>query len=153
MTDDNTIYALKNRPLTSDHDLTRLVTAMLEKAYVARVWLMLLDDELRSTDVIIPIDDLPSDPTEPIAMPLGGAVTASAGFGARVAQIVDQTPAEAVVVVWERPGAPGADPDTLDWIDGMRRAFAGHPDALRAQLILSEDGAHMIGEPAQRRVA
>lgn len=153
MTDDDTIYALAHRPLTNDHDLTRLVTALLEKAHARRVWLMLLDDELRSTDVIIPIDDLPPDPSEPVAMPIDGAVTASTGFGARVAQIVDQTPAEAVVVVWERPGAPGADPDTLAWIDGMRRAFTAHPDALRAQLILSEDGAHLIGEPAQRRAA
>ncbi|MGO1838056.1 MAG: hypothetical protein ACTH0E_00920 [Candidatus Microbacterium stercoravium] len=153
MTDDNTIYALKNRPLTSDHDLTRLVTALLEQAYVSRVWLMLLDDDLRSTDVIIPIDDLPTDPMAATAMPVDGPVAACDGLGVRVAQIVDQTPASAVVVIWERPGAAGADPDTLAWIDGMRRAFLKQPDGLRAQLVLTDDGAHMIGEPAQRYVA
>ncbi|WP_156759402.1 hypothetical protein [Microbacterium karelineae] len=150
MTDFDSLQMLRTRPLTDDRDLVRLVSALLGTASTARVWLLLLDDEMRSTEVLIPIDDLPADAGAVVAMPSDGPVAAAEMLGARVADIVRDAPVSAVVVVWERPGAPGARADTLAWIDAMRTAFASDPRALRAQLVLSDEGAHVIGEPARR---
>ena len=73
MTDTTALAELDYRPLTDDRDIERLVNVLLERPSAARTWIMLLDDQLRSTRVIIPIDDLPNDPQAPAAMPSGGA--------------------------------------------------------------------------------
>src|SRR5699024_4295995 len=112
---------LRNRALTDDRDLTRFVTALLERAEKRRTWLLLIDDAMRMTDVMIPIDDLPADPNEAVAMPASGAVSAADGVAHRVAQIIDETPAGCVVVVWERPDPPGPTSDVAAWAAAMRR--------------------------------
>jgi hypothetical protein len=103
--------------------------------------------------VIIPIDDLPQDPQSPAAMPSGGPVSAARVFGDRIAQIIEQTPAAAVVVIWERVGGAGADPSLMRWVEGMRDGFAANPSALRAQLVLTDEGVRTLGRSALRRAA
>ena len=144
MRDNDVVAQLTRRPLTDDRDVERLMGELLEKAVVRRLWIMLLDDQWRSTKVLIPIDDLPRDPQAPAAMPMAGPVSAAIALGARIAQIIDQTPAAAVIVAWERPKR---DPRLMRWVEGMRRGFVHNPHALRAQLVLSEDGIHLLGEP------
>lgn len=153
MTDATALAELDYRPLTDDRDIERLVNVLLERPSVARTWIMLLDDQLRSTRVIIPIDDLPNDPQAPAAMPSGGPVSAARVLGDRIAQIVDQTPAASVVVIWERPGVPGTDPHLIRWVEGMREGFSRNPLALRAQLVLTDEGARILGGSASSRVA
>src|SRR5699024_3045183 len=122
----------------------------LERALVTRAWLLLLDGAGRMTDAVLPIDDLPDDPTEAVAMPSVGTVSAADLLARRVAQIVGETPAGAVVVVWERPGAPGESADLQRWAGPMRDAFANDPAGLRAQFVLTADGAHLLAEPQVR---
>ena len=153
MTDIERLAALDHRPLTDDADLEFLVSALLHKAHDSRVWIMLLDDQWRSTKAIIPIDDLPSNPQAPMAMPSGGPLSAARVFGERIAQVVEQTPAAAVVVIWERPGPSGADPNLLRWVDGMRAGFAGNPRALRAQMVLTSEGVKVLRHPRLRTAA
>ncbi|WP_110589245.1 hypothetical protein [Microbacterium suaedae] len=150
MTHDKTLEFFRGRPLTDDRELSRLVAALLDEAITDRVWLLLLDDEMRWTEVVIPIDELPVDASEVVAMPSGGPIEAAAMLGSRVADIVRQTPVASVIVVWERPGASGARADTLAWADAMRAAFVESPDALRAQLVLTDEGAHLLGAPVRR---
>lgn len=153
MTHDTTLEKLRRSPLTDDRDLVRFVGGMLHNAITTRLWVILLDDEMRSTDVILPLDDAPEDPRAVVAMLSSGPVRAAQMLGERVAKIIDHTPARAVAVVWERPGPPGASGDTLLWVGAMREAFARNPGALRAQLVLSDEGAHLIGEPVSKRAA
>ncbi len=153
MTKNENLLDLDHRPLTDDRDLERLVGALLDQAHVARAWIMLLDDQWRSTKVIIPINDLPQDPRTPAAMPSSGPVSAARVFGDRIAQIIEQTPAAAVVVIWERPGEPGTDPNLMRWVEGMRDGFASNPRGLRAQLVLSGEGVRTLGGSALSRAA
>lgn len=150
MVDSTILNTLRDRPMTDDRDLTRFVTALLERAIAPRAWLLLIDSAGRMTDVLMPIDNLPEDPTETVAMPASGAVCAADLLATRVSQIVDETPAGAVVVVWERPGPPGGGSDLRRWSEPMRAAFAHHPDGLRAQFVLADDGAHLVSEPQAR---
>lgn len=153
MTQNENLLDVDHRPLTDDRDLERLVGALLDTALVERAWIMLLDDQWRSTKVIIPINDLPQDPMSPAAMPSSGPVSAARVFGERIAQIIEQTPAAAVVVIWERPGGPGSDPKLMRWVDGMRDGFAANPRALRAQLVLTNEGVRTLGRSALRPAA
>jgi len=153
MTDHDALADLDRRPLTDDRDLERYLTALMRKGSVWRTWVMLLDDQWRSTKVIIPIDGLPKDPQEPAAMPSGGPVSAARVLGVRIAEIVEQTPAAAAVVIWERPGGVGADPKLDRWVSGMREAFAAGPEALRAQVLLGDEGAKVLGDAVLRRAA
>lgn len=150
MTDSMTLDVLRDRPLTDDRDLTRFVTAFLERARTTRAWLLLLDGAMRMTDATIPVEDLPEDPTATVAMPSSGAVSAADALSQRVAQVVDETPAASVVVVWERPDPPGSGPSVRPWAAAMRDAFSRNPAGLRAQFVLTDDGAHLIGEPMVR---
>ncbi len=150
MVDSTTLNTLRDRPMTDDRDLTRFVTALLERAVEPRAWLLFIDSAGCMTDVMMPIDGLSGDPTETVAMPASGAVSAADLLATRVSQIVDETPAGAVVVVWERPGGPGRSSDLRRWSEPMRAAFAHQPDGLRAQFVLADDGAHLVSEPQVR---
>lgn len=151
MTDDKTLDALRELRMTDDRLIARYVTALLEEAAAVRPWILLLDHELRWLPVAIPIDDMPADPYTVAAIPRGGPVPIAELFARRVVQIVDDTDAGAAVIVWERPGAPGVDEDTLGWVRAMRGAFDDDPTRLRAQLLLSGAGAQIVGEPARLR--
>ncbi|WP_221584074.1 hypothetical protein [Microbacterium sp. G2-8] len=146
MTDLHGIDALRTRPLTHDRDLTALVNALLPTACTRRLWVMLLDDEMRSTDVLMPIDDIPKDPTQIAAMPASGPVTVAQTLGQQIARIVQQTPVAYAVVVWERTGSALVDAVDREWIAGMRQGFASNASALRAQFVLSDDGAEIIAD-------
>lgn len=148
-----TIDELDDRPLNDDRDLSRLVNALLERALGRRVWFLLLDGSLRWTKVIIPIDDVPSDPHEVAAMPSDGPVTTAQLLAARFSEIVRATPADHIVVVWERTGAPTLDETDLAWIDAVEAAFAEDPAALRAQLVLTDDGARLVRRATEERAA
>ncbi|NHI16726.1 hypothetical protein [Microbacterium excoecariae] len=141
---DNEIEALKDRPLTRDDDLVRLVASLLDTATVARVWLLLLDARMRSTGVLIPLDDRAADPSDVAAMPSSGAITAAELTGQVIARVVRQTPASYAVVAWERPGPARLTLADRSWIRQMTRAFADDPEALRAQLVVSDEGVALV---------
>jgi hypothetical protein len=41
----------------------------------------------------------------------------------------------------------------MRWVEGMRDGFAANPSALRAQLVLTDEGVRTLGRSALRRAA
>jgi hypothetical protein len=118
-------------PLSTDADLLAMATEFVGPALRRQVWMITLDDEQRLGPLVSQIDDVPVD-ADPIDV-------------ARLADtfrfVVREVPgAASVVLVWERPGSPDVRMQEADWIAGLAATDA----PIRAQLISSDDGVHLV---------
>jgi hypothetical protein len=121
-------------PLTTDADLVAMATDLVGTAIRRQTWLLLLDDEQRLAPVVVPMDGVPVD-----ADPRHVATLA-----ARLAELVESVPeAASIVLVWERPGGADVRMQEADWIAGLAASAA----PIRAQLVASDDGVHLV-DPA-----
>jgi hypothetical protein len=67
-----------------------------------------------------------------------------ATLAARLTELVEGVPGAAcVVLVWERPGSADVRMQEADWIAGLAASDA----PIRAQLLASDDGVHLV-DPA-----
>jgi hypothetical protein len=121
-------------PLTTDADLVAMATDLVGRAVRRQTWLFVLDDELRLSPVVVPMDGVPAD-ADPQHIAL---------LAARLTDLVAMVDgAGSVVLVWERPGTADVRMQEADWIAGL--AATGAP--IRAQLVASDDGVQVI-DPA-----
>ncbi|RIX31018.1 hypothetical protein [Amnibacterium setariae] len=121
-------------PLTTDADLVAMATDLVGTAIRRQTWLLLLDDEQRLAPVVVPMDGVPVD-ADPRHI---------ATLAARLAELVESVPeAASIVLVWERPGGADVRMQEADWIAGL----AATPAPIRAQLVASDDGVHLV-DPA-----
>ena len=121
-------------PLTTDADLVAMATDLVGTAIRRQTWLLLLDDEQRLAPVVVPMDGVPVD-ADPRHI---------ATLAARLAELVESVPeAASIVLVWERPGGADVRMQEADWIAGL----AASPAPIRAQLVASDDGVHLV-DPA-----
>ncbi|GAB2506617.1 hypothetical protein GCM10027064_00130 [Microbacterium petrolearium] len=127
-----------------DAGLEMLVRALLGGAYAPRVWLLFLDARGRLTDPILPIDGLPRDPRSRVRDPELGEVTHAELLARRAADFAGLVRADAVVLVWERPGRHRVAGGLREWIGGIAAAADGAGLALRRQVVLSSSGARVV---------
>lgn len=121
-------------PLTTDADLVAMATEFVGAAIRRQTWLFVLDDEQRLSPIVIPMDGVPAD-ADPAHVSL---------LAARLTELVEGVPgAASVVLVWERPGSADVRMQEADWIAGL----AGSDAPIRAQLLASDDGVHVV-DPA-----
>jgi hypothetical protein len=121
-------------PLSTDADLIAMATELVGPAIRRQTWLFVLDDEQRLSPVVLPMDGVPAD-----ADPDHIATLAD-----RLTDLVAMVPgAASVVLVWERTGTADVRMQEADWIAGLAATDA----PIRAQLLASDDGVHLV-DPA-----
>jgi hypothetical protein len=121
-------------PLTTDADLVAMATELVGSAIRRQTWLFVLDDEQRLAPIVVPMDGVPAD-ADPVHV---------ATLAARLTELVEGVPSAAsVVLVWERPGSADVRMQEADWIAGLAASDA----PVRAQLLASDDGVHLV-DPA-----
>lgn len=121
-------------PLTTDDDIERRVTELIGRANSRQLWLLFLDEQDIQLPLLIPIDGLPTEPTDED----GGRVVE------RVRELMGEIGACAVVAVLERYGSASLTAQDAAWIRSLRSACAEKNVALRAQLLSHRTGVRLV---------
>jgi hypothetical protein len=119
-------------PLPTDADLLAMARETVGSANQRQTWLFLLTDEDRVSQALLPIID---------GIPVDADPDDIARFAETITTVVDSVEdVRSAVLVWERHGTADVRMQEADWIAGL--AASGAP--IRAQLIASDDGVHLI---------
>lgn len=122
------------QPMPTDADLVAMANEFVGTAIRRQTWMFTLDDDQRLGPLVSPIDGVPVD-ADPAHI---------ARLAATLTRIVDEVAeAASVVLVWERPGSAAVRMQEADWIAGLAATDA----PIRAQLLSSDDGVHLV-DPA-----
>lgn len=118
-------------PMSTDADLLAMANELVGPAIRRQTWMFTLDDAQRLGPVVSPIDGIPVDADPAHVARLAATLTA----------IVEEIEGvESVLLVWERPGSAEVRMQEADWI----AALAATDAPIRAQLLASDDGVHLI---------
>lgn len=146
----------RDRILATDSDLQDQLTLLLQEANHRQVWLLLLDQDSRLTEPLMPMDDYPKTPDELCDTEDLGLVPFSEVLVERARMVCEVVGAREFVFVWERRGS-----DRFTAVDrAWARAVAGEAAAasrsgggafgmsavqpLRAQFVLHNTGLRQL---------
>ena len=127
-----------------DARLHELIELMLTAAIRRQLWLLFLDGADRMSEVIMPTDDFPHDPHEPVVAGDLGPTTAAQLLAARLPLMCEAVGASQLVLVWEREGDDEFPDEELAWARAMAEALHGTHVRLRAQFMLHDDGLRAL---------
>ncbi|WP_309069400.1 hypothetical protein [Microbacterium sp.] len=127
-----------------DARLHELIELMLSGALRRQLWLLFLDANDRMSDVILPTDDFPHAPDEPVVSGDLGPTTAARLMAARLPPMCEAIGASQVVLVWEREGDDGFQVEELAWARAISQALHGADVRMRAQFVLHDDGLRAL---------
>lgn len=127
-----------------DARLYELIELMLSGAIRRQLWLLFLDAQDRMSDVIMPTDDFPSDPDDPVIAGDLGPTTAAQLLAARIPLMCEAIGAAQIVLVWEREGDEEFGPEERAWAGAMAEALHGTHVRLRGQFVLHDDGLRAL---------
>jgi sugar phosphate isomerase/epimerase len=122
-------------PLITDQDVERRVADLIGRANSRQLWLLFLDESDIQLPLLVPIEGLPSEPTDEQA----DAVLE------RVREVMGEIGATAVITVLERYGAPSLTMQDAAWVRALRRGCSRRGVTLRAQLLSHRTGVRWIG--------
>lgn len=123
-------------PLTTDRDIERRVADLIGRANSRQLWLLFLDELDLQLPVLIPIEGLPSEPTDDQA----GVVVD------RLRELMGEIGAVAVVIVHERYGSSSLRVQDAAWVRSLRRGCVAHGVTLRGQLLSHRTGVRWIAD-------
>jgi len=127
-------------PISTDTDIEQRVATLLQRAIRRQWWTLYLDVDDRQRPVLMPMPGYPADPREPC----GDEGTAAEVLANRLASIVARIEAAKVIFVWERPGDDELTNGDRAWAGALGSACRDAGVAVRAQLILHDDGVRWI---------
>ncbi len=122
------------QPLRTDAEIERRVDELIGRANSRRLWLLFLDASDVQLPVLIPLDDLPAQPTTEQAIRVLEVVR----------ELMGEIDAAAVITVLERYGPIGLTPQDAAWNAALRNAAREQGIALRAQLLSHRSGVRQI---------
>lgn len=112
-------------PLTTDDAIERFVRDIIGRALRRQVWSFFLDPDGMLTGPVIPVEDLPAEPQP----------DDSAKFGALIGTAAEMVEAQAVILVWERPGAPLLTSADRRWLRTFHDGLSARDVDVRAVLV------------------
>lgn len=129
--------------LQTDSDVLRFAKEILPRAGRRETWLVFLDRERVVLPIMMPIEDLPSDPHEFVELPTGAEMfpTTLARVAEGVAELAD---AEAAVIIWERCDDDKLSQLEIDSVLALDESFALVGVPIVAQLLCHSDGIRLI---------
>ena len=122
-------------PLTTDDDIERRVADLVGRANSRQLWLLFLDEVDVQLPLLIPIEELPLEPTNEQASEVVS----------RVRELMGEIGASAVIVVLERYGSAALTAQDAAWVRSLRRGCEERGVTLRAQLLSHRTGVRWIG--------
>jgi hypothetical protein len=123
-------------PLTTDQDIERRVADLIGRANSRQLWLLFLDEVDVQLPLLIPIEGLPSQPTDEQAERVVG----------RVRELMSEIGASSVVTVLERYGSATLSAQDAAWVRSLRHGCVEQGVTLRAQLLSHRTGVRWIAE-------
>ncbi|WP_159502170.1 hypothetical protein [Microbacterium sp. 18062] len=132
------------RILSTDDDLVDALAPLLGQAIRRQLWLFFLDENDGITDPIMPCDDFPADPYEPIQTVDIGAQGFAHVMAERVRHLQSEFDLATLMIVWERVGSRRFAGKDLARARAMAESCATVGVPLRAQLLLHDDGLRLI---------
>ena len=127
-------------PISTDHDIRQRVGDLLQRAIRRQWWTLYLDQDDVQQPVLMPMAGYPEHPDEPF----GDDGTAAEIMADRLASIVAEIEAAKVIFVWERPGGEEFTVGDRVWAGALGAACRDAGVAVRAQLILHDNGVRWI---------
>ena len=121
-------------PLTSDHDIERRVADLIGRANSRQLWLLFLDEFEIQLPILIPIEGLPSEPTD----------DESGRVVERVREVMAEIGASSVVFVSERYGPATLSAHDEAWVRSLRKGCVERAVTLRAQLLSHRTGVRFL---------
>jgi hypothetical protein len=121
-------------PLVTDQDIERRVADLIGRANSRQLWLLFLDEFDIQLPLLIPIEGLPSAPTDEQT----GAVLE------KVREVMGEIGATTVITVIERYGASALTAQDAAWVRSLRLGCAERGLTLRAQLLSHRTGVRWI---------
>jgi hypothetical protein len=121
-------------PMPTDADLLAMANDLVGPALRRRLWMLTLDGDQRPGPFVSQIDDVPVD-ADPASI---AQLAETLRFIGREVEGV-----ESFLLVWERPGSADVRMQEADWMAGLAATDA----PIRAQLVASDDGVHLV-DPA-----
>jgi hypothetical protein len=121
-------------PLITDNDIERRVSDLIGRANVRQLWLLFLDSEAVQLPLLIPIDGMPSQPTD---LDIERVVS-------NIAELMRDIEASSVITVWERYGAARLTQQDAAWARALDHACADQGVTLRAMLLSHRTGVSWI---------
>jgi sugar phosphate isomerase/epimerase len=125
-------------PLLTDQDIERRVADLIGRANSRQLWLLFLDEVGVQLPLLIPIEGLPTTPTD--------EQTDEVVAGIR--ELMGEIGASAVVTVLERYGPATLTEQDAAWVRSLGRACAEHGVTLRAQLLSHRAGVRWLDQLA-----
>ncbi|WP_203138236.1 hypothetical protein [Microbacterium sp. JZ31] len=127
-----------------DARLHELIELMLSGAIRRQLWLLFLDRDDRMSEAVMPTDDFPGAPDEPVVAGDLGPTTAAQLLAARLPLMCEAIGASQVALVWEREGDDRFRNDELAWAAAIAGALQDSEVRLRAQFVLHDDGLRAL---------
>jgi hypothetical protein len=121
-------------PLTTDAEIVERVAQLVGRANQRQLWLMFLDETNTQLPLLIPIDALPSEPTD----------VHTAHVLDHVREVMDDMGASSLLLVHERYSASALTAQDVAWVSSLARACEASGVVLRAQLLSHRGGVRMI---------
>lgn len=121
-------------PLTTDAEILERITGLVGRANQRQLWLMFLDESNTQLPLLIPIDALPTEPTD----------VQTALVLDHVREVMGDLGASALLIVHERYAASALTAQDVAWALSLRRACEASGVDLRAQLLSYRAGVRMI---------
>jgi hypothetical protein len=121
-------------PLATDADIHKRVEQLIGKANQRQLWLLFLDELGVQLPLLIPIDALPTAPSD----------AQTAEVLDRVREVMGEIGASALVVVIERYGPSTLTAQDIEWARSLHRACDASGVVLRAQLLSHRTGVRWI---------
>ncbi|WP_449278978.1 hypothetical protein [Leucobacter sp. GX24907] len=131
-------------PLDTDARLQEVLGLLLGSADQRQTWLLVLGDDHRLLDPLIPIEGLTEGPDETEETDDLGTVTAARVLAERASMIRELLEGASLVLVWERVGSEGFTTSDRAWAKAMAHECQAHGPTLRAQFVLHDDGIRQI---------
>jgi sugar phosphate isomerase/epimerase len=123
-------------PLNSDEDIEARVADLIGRANARQLWLLFLDEFDVQLPLLIPIEGLPSEPTEDEADRVVD----------RVRELMGEIGASAIIAVFERYASATLTAQDAAWVRSLRRSCTDRGVELRALLLSHRNGVRRIGQ-------
>jgi hypothetical protein len=123
-------------PLVTDADIEGRVQRLIGRANIRQLWLLFLDEASVQLPLLVPIDGLPSEPTD----------ADTAGVIDNIAEVMQSLGAASIVFVWERYGSAVLTAQDAAWARSLHDACDAKGVSLRAMLLSHRSGVRWVDE-------
>jgi hypothetical protein len=129
-------------PLTTDDDIERRVADLVGRANSRQLWLLFLDEVDVQLPLLIPIEGLPSQPSD----------EQTERVVDHVRELMGEIGATSVITVLERYAAASLSVQDAAWARSLRESCDRHGVTLRAQLLSHRTGVRLLSKDEQTSI-